>query len=340
MIDSITIENLRGINSGHLEGLAPLTVLTGPNGSGKSTVLDALLIASSPAPEDAVGRAVKRHPGTQGGSRWLFGALGLEARLAVTTVEGGKWERRLEWIEHCDERFEEELMTRRAMPPFTMILLEEDRYHDDAALTQTGFARGNEFVGKRSGGSGRSKVPFVRLVDPGLPMPLHRTFTEIMKAGYRDDVYALLADLVPDFEQLQILVEDGDIPALYISSGGRSVPVSLSGDGIQAFIQVALEVAIAPGGLVLIEEPEVYQHPKAIWQTAKALMANQRRGVQTVLTTHSLELIDALVAEASEEDLERMALFNLRLDGREMVSSRRAGREMAFARQELEKDLR
>ena len=91
---------------------------------------------------------------------------------------------------------------------------------------------------------------------------------------------------------------------------------------------------------LVLEEPEVYQHPKAIWQTARALLANMRRGVQTVLTTHSLELIDALLSEASEEDLAQMALFNLRVDDGTLVSSRRAGDEMAFARQDLEKDLR
>ena len=33
--------------------------------------------------------------------------------------------------------------------------------------------------------------------------------------------------------------------------------------------------------------------------------------VQVVLTTHSLELIDAFLAEATKDDLEQMVLFNL-----------------------------
>ena len=47
MIESIEIENLRGIAHGKLEGLTRLTILVGPNGSGKSTILDALLLAAS-----------------------------------------------------------------------------------------------------------------------------------------------------------------------------------------------------------------------------------------------------------------------------------------------------
>ncbi|MCH7878919.1 MAG: Hsp70 family protein [candidate division Zixibacteria bacterium] len=72
MISSVEIKNFRGIREGKLEGLAPLTVLVGPNGSGKSTILDALLIGASPAPGDAIGRAVRRHQWTQDGARWLF----------------------------------------------------------------------------------------------------------------------------------------------------------------------------------------------------------------------------------------------------------------------------
>jgi predicted ATP-dependent endonuclease of OLD family len=92
---------------------------------------------------------------------------------------------------------------------------------------------------------------------------------------------------------------------------------------------------------VLVEEPEVYQHPAAIEKTARVLLASARRGVQTVVTTHSLELIDCLVDEADEQARADMALYILRLsDDGELRSSRFAGESMAYARQEAETDLR
>jgi predicted ATPase len=202
------------------------------------------------------------------------------------------------------------------------------------------FGVDNSFEMKPGAGQGKFDVPFVRIVDSGLPVPLHQTFTHIARTGRRDDVYELLSALVPDFGQLEILVEDDDSPSLYLTSAGRSVPVGLAGDGVQAFVQLALEIAVAPEGLVLVEEPEVYQHPKAIWQTAKVLLANMRRGVQMVITTHSLELIDAILSEASEDDLGNIALFNLKLVDGELEHGRRVGEEIAFARQTLENDLR
>jgi predicted ATP-binding protein involved in virulence len=44
MIQSISINGLRGIAKGEIKELAPLTVLVGPNSSGKSTILDACML--------------------------------------------------------------------------------------------------------------------------------------------------------------------------------------------------------------------------------------------------------------------------------------------------------
>lgn len=343
MIRSIEIENLRGIqHSSRLEELAPLTVLTGPNGSGKSTVLDALLIATKPEADQAVGRAVERHSTVLGGSRWLFGDRYKPATLTVET-EARSWSRRLEWRAHASENLKEELQERsklQARPPFSSIFLEENKYAEDAIWAQVLFDMENAYAGMRGGGQGLSTVAFVHLVQPGHPVPLHRTFSEVVRAQRRESVYDLLGSLIQGFEQLEILAEDDDEPVLHLNAGGISVPVGLAGDGVQSFIQMALEIAVVPDGLVLLEEPEVYQHPKAIWRTAQVLLANCRRGVQLVLSTHSLELIDALVAEATAEDLEAIALFNLKLEDGRLQSSRHGGEEIVFARRTLENDLR
>lgn len=346
MITSVEIYNLRGIRTGRLEGFAPLTVLTGPNACGKSTVLDALLIGASPEPADAVGRAVARHPATFGGAPWLFHHEEREARIEfsahdVATQLEARWERQLELLDHSMDDLKKDLLERKqsSVPPYSMIQLRENEVTADAASTRTAFGGDNQYATKSGGGRGLSAIPFVRLVDPGLPIPLHQTFTAVTRSGRRDAVHDLLADLIPGFERLEIIALGEDQFGLGITLDGLSVPLGLAGDGIQAFVQLALEIAVAPDGLVLVEEPEVYQHPKAIRQSARVLLANVRRGVQVVLTTHSLELIDALLAEAGET-LDDLALFNLALVEGELRSGLRRGSEIGFARQELESDLR
>jgi predicted ATPase len=90
----------------------------------------------------------------------------------------------------------------------------------------------------------------------------------------------------------------------------------------------------------LLEEPEVHQHPGAIRQSARAILAAVRRQIQVMLTTHSLELIDALLAESSAEDLAQLSLYRVQLQNGVLTSSRLAGPDIAFSRSEIEDDLR
>lgn len=338
MITSVEIENLRGVRHGKLEGLGPLTILTGPNGGGKSTVLDALLIGASPDPGDAVGRAVRRRVTTLGGAQWLFERGSRKARLTLRDDGGSRWTRDLEFLDRATEELEEELLRRRSPAPFSMIRLQEDLYADNAASTSTGFGFDNQYVAEGEG-SGKTTVRFLRLVDPGRPIPLHDSFSAADLAGRVAEVEELVRDLVEGLRSLKVLTAHSR-PFLAISTENGSLPVGLAGDGIQAFVQTAIEMAVAPGGLVLLEEPEVYQHPKAIWQTACALLVNMRRGVQIVLTTHSLELIDALIGEATDQDIEKMVVLNMGLEDGELRYGRRHGEAITFARQTLENDLR
>lgn len=343
MIDSIEISNLRGIESGKLEGLAPLTILTGPNASGKSTVLDALLIGASPTPDEAVGRAVTRHPLNVGGGRWLFGPSGQKARLNLRG-DGEEASSFLDWHERCESSLEEQLFARKAQGPYSMVGIRPSAMMDETFRAWTGLSTDNQFAGKASphpwSGRSRLTVPAVRLIDPGIPIPLHRTYSEVMKSDRRELAKHALQSLIPGFEELLILVDAGDRPVLHVQRSGQAIPVPLAGDGVQAFMQILLETSMVAEGLVLVEEPEVYQHPRAIWQTAEVLLGTMRRGVQVILSTHSLELIDGLLAQTSQDELEKVALFNLKLEAGELTGSRRVGEEITFARHELEKDLR
>lgn len=66
MLQSIDIANFRGISSGNLTDLRPLTIITGPNNSGKSAVLDALAVAAAPHPQMALAQAAHRLATTDG----------------------------------------------------------------------------------------------------------------------------------------------------------------------------------------------------------------------------------------------------------------------------------
>jgi len=143
----------------------------------------------------------------------------------------------------------------------------------------------------------------------------------------------------PGVNNVEILTENGE-PILHFVLSEYSVPASLAGDGILSLLRLSLELAASGGGVALLEEPEVHQHPGAIQQSARAILAAVRRQIQVVLTTHSLELIDALLGASSDLDLDRLSLYRLQLQEGKLKSSRLSGPEIAFARAEIEDDLR
>jgi predicted ATPase len=163
-------------------------------------------------------------------------------------------------------------------------------------------------------------------------------YTETVEQGGARQAEGILREVVKGAVNLQILAE-GDTPVLHLVFENRSVPAALAGDGVQMLLRLILELAARREGVVLLEEPEVHQHPGAIRQGAAAILAAVRRGIQVILTTHSLELIDSLLS-GGEEDLDGTAVFRLNLEEGILKSTRLSGREALVARSQIEDDLR
>jgi energy-coupling factor transporter ATP-binding protein EcfA2 len=348
VIESVEINNLRGIRRGVLEKLSPLTVLVGPNSSGKSTILDALLISASNSPGDAVGRAVGRRSTRDADARWLLWRQGQDGAttLTVRSPPGGRQQgSSLSWRPEVPNDLIASLRELGREPPFSCIEARSSGSIGRLA-TVTAFAADNSYVFRQSpetlppGLNVDSEVSFVDMRGVGLGTPLAQLYTEAVTQGRRDDVRELLGAIVPGLRNLEILVSHRMEPVLHLVFADKSVPVALAGDGVRTMLRLSLELASRGRGLVLVEEPEVHQHPKALQQSAKALLAGIRRGLQIVLATHSLELIDALLLEATQDDLSCLSTYRLKLDDGVLASSRLDGEQMAFARGQIEEDLR
>ena len=348
MIESVEIHKLRGIQRGELVGLTPLTVLVGPNSSGKSTVLDALLIAASISPGDAVGRAVRRRTERDADARWLLWRQGEDGAAVLNTrTSQGDWrECTLSVPPAPPASLVNRLAAQGAQGPYACV----DTYcsHNGQLLVTavTAFSSDNryEFSHEPERPQDSLKlVPHVSLLDMRgreRATPLPSLYTSTVTQGRREHVLELLRDIIPGLRSIEILVTPRNEPVLHLVFQHGSVPVALAGDGIRTMLRLSLELATRSQGLVLIEEPEVHQHPRALHQSAKALLASVRRGLQVVLSTHSLELIDALLLEATQEDLQRFSVYRLKLNEGELVSSRLSGDGLAFARTQIEEDLR
>jgi predicted ATPase len=331
MITGVTIKGLRGIREGSLHDLTPLVVLVGPNGSGKSTILEAILIGAHRNPAEAVGEAVNRRDAFISPANSLLWKWGREGSGEVEIVEEGGTSRRY-------------VLTANNM---RQISIGGKEQNTGGRVWENGWnvSFGNDgrlqgYGGGTAPGSEKRSVLFVSpyLKEPG--RPLSELFSALVRQGLRGEATALLGNLVPGLQQVEILTEENQ-PVLYLVFSDRAVPATLAGDGIHLLLRLGLQLATFPGGIALMEEPETHMHPAAIRQCARAIVAAVRRKIQIILSTHSLDLIDSLLSYLWEPaDLELLSVYRVGLRDGLLLSSRLSGPDVSFARGTIMDDLR
>ncbi|MBN1346558.1 MAG: AAA family ATPase [Phycisphaerae bacterium] len=323
MIRSIEIKRFRGIRSGRLDDLPALTVLVGPNGAGKSTVLEAAILGSHPEQQRAVQilkEGVDRRVALARPARWFIwrGADDECAKVCIGLDDG------------------QEVVTEVLVDKQGRLQVKRPPSGDEGTA-------GRKAVGRApDGGGSLNGLPNIRFVEAGIAQvsaPIHELYTSVVEQGRREEAVAIVSSVLLGCRGIEILTDQGK-PVVHLVFKDHSVPAALTGDGVLMTLRLVLELASCPKGVVLLEEPEVHQHPKAIHQSAKAIWAAVRRGIQVIATTHSLEFIDALIGEGSEDDLGKLAVYRITLDDGVLKSSRLSGQDVKFARTEIEEDLR
>lgn len=366
MLEAVEIQWFRGIRSAKLEGFTPISVLVGPSGCGKSTVLDAIYIATAASPPDALGRVVQRRTELPNGAKWLFwrgdpqtkspprfavrASIDDHGRGQRPTAEEARHTREyqvdLGWfgprqiLPELEAELEKVTGARMTAGVRCSWRISQDVYHQ----WHVAFNRSNQFVIQRTNWMGEISFASTRisLPSPGaLHEPLPNVFIEAFRERRLKQVIELVSDVIPGLQDLVNITavgdEGGDLAAAFEE---HVVSVGSMGAGEQALIRLCLELGGRPGDTVLVEDPEAHQHPRALRQSARAIVAAARRGVDVILSTHSLELLDDLTAELSSDELSWLSVFSMvRKDG-DVHSSRHEGPMVAKVRDAVGKDYR
>ena len=326
MINSIEIKNFRGINEGKLENLTPLTILVGANGCGKSTVLQSLLLGASADQDEALRWVMSKRLEGNHGAEWLFpnGLFRGRSEFVAYTPE-----KCVTTLVAADLSFEVQSMEK-------MIVSGNNGPYTAVGVGLDGSAKFRSALQEHY-------IPNVFHIEPNdssLSVPLYTLFQDAVKLGRRDGIREVIQTLVPGLKDI-ILLASGDRPYVALEYSTGIVPVLHSGEGISQLVRESLELASRPDGVALMEEPETNKHPAAIFQTAKVIFAAVRRGIQVILSTHSLELIDALMEQAvTKEELAMVSLFKLQLRNGCLQTYRMDGKSIVIERFDIEEDLR
>ena len=337
MIDGLRIHNVRGIQDGCLDDLTPLTVLVGPNGCGKSTVVDALHVAAHPEPGVALGEARSRRQFSARPARWLVWRAGAEGPGRVKAQAGEQARAiRFEWADgpgfRRDSAEAEHYGALRWWPAWNggkrrsaTLLYPEHRFNaqgrqdvDPELVSQVVYWDGAPHPGDE---------------------PLADLYTRAAQRGRHGELQDMLRRAIPGLDKAEILSEAGKA-VLHLMFPGGALPVEVTSDGIHALVRTSILLAVSDGALVLAEEPDAYIHRGLLRFQARAIRAAVARGVQIVLTTHRLEALDTLLDAWDEDALEQLSVQRLALEDGTLATTRVAGPDVAFARNEIDADLR
>lgn len=125
---------------------------------------------------------------------------------------------------------------------------------------------------------------------------------------FQDDT-TLMLDLIrqfdPDVLNVEVASFGGLRPAVYIKHKRLGVaPLSVFGDAMRRCLLMATTMtSLGKGGVLLLDEVEVGIHTEALPKVFKWLAdAARQLQVQVFATTHSLEVVDALLAAGLNED--------------------------------------
>jgi hypothetical protein len=186
-------------------------------------------------------------------------------------------------------------------------------------------------LGPLGGGAARVPVPVpvrnVRPPDHWLGSLTVNRFSEMRLSGLEQSVRDLLNAIDPRIDGLEVLAPRGEAVLYVRDAVAGLVPLSMYGDGIRRTLLLSLVLPQVKGGVLLIDELETAIHVSALGKVFRWMLeACKQYDVQVFATTHSLEVVDAILGadDTREEDI-----VGFRLErGEGRTSARRFGEDL------------
>ena len=330
MYSSIRIQGYRGLDSFRMEGLGRVNLLVGTNNSGRTSILECIeLLRSAGKPHVLWSIAGRRGefvneehgqppPGPRRevldishlfANRELRGAIQIEADLSTDDHPAGWNDKVTMYVEDLSSSPNDES---DADDNGESLLLRvkwseaEDDYK--ASVTEDGFLFGPLRHMRVRDGAGQG-VQFVR-TSRMTPGDVVRTFSKFVLTPRHETIRQALRIVEPNVQDLAPIADyrarfSRDAPGgvvLRLRGVEDRVPIGSMGDGMWHMLGLALSIANADGGVLLIDEIDTglhYSVMKGMWRMlSKAATA---RSVQVFATTHSRDCWESLAAIAQSD---------------------------------------
>lgn len=336
MYSSIRIQGYRGLDSFRMQGLGRVNLLVGANNCGKTSVLECIELLRSPGTPSVLWDIARRR-GEWGYSSDEDSTVPLEARTdsldishlfanhelrgqirieadrsdeiaaagwndrVTVCVEGPTVRDRDEWGAEVPEGAEDERLVLN-------IEWSDPDDHYNVVLTDEGLLfRPRRATRGRNGSS--QTVQFVR-TSGMTAADVVRTFSKFVLTPKEEAITQALRIVEPAIERIAPVADDRrrfyrDSPGgvvLKLREVVDRVPIGSVGDGMWRMLGLALSLANAEGGVLLVDEIDTGFHfsvMEDMWR-----MINEQAGtlsVQVFATTHSRDCYESLAAIAKSD---------------------------------------
>ena len=332
MYSAIRIQGYRGLDSFRMEGLGRVNLLVGTNNSGKTSILECIELLRSGGGSHVLWSIVERRgewgfadeehrrvpPGPRQevldvshlfANRELSGAIEIEADLSIHGHPAGWNDKVTMCVEATSsspndepdaEDNDESLVLR--------IKWSDSGAYVAASVTEDGFLSGAPRRMSARNGSSQG-VHFVR-TSRMTPKDVVRAFSRLVLTPRHEIVRQALRIIEPNVEDLAPIADYGtrfrrEGPGgvvLRLRGVEDRVPIGSMGDGMWHMLGLALSIANADGGVLLIDEIDAglhYSIMEAMWRMLSE--AASARSVQVFATTHSRDCYESLAAVAQSD---------------------------------------
>ena len=322
MIESLRIRNLRGVRECSINGLTDVNVLVGRNGAGKSTVLEAIYLASSWAElhdhlgKDKVDYVVARRASRRNwDALWFAKNIEKDIEITLDFKSFGTLRFKIPYtyskqssspvLLELTREVASELLKKHHLTELLYYDLHQDILWNpkigvypyisplevkDYLLSKlravVEFLRGVMFIDSRLSVSYIELKIWSNLLD----RRLDKKIVELIREEYEPDVEGVT------FKPTR---EGGFVLALMLAN--TTVEVDALGDGARMAFMLASTLALASNTAILIEDPEVHQHPGGLATLMRFALKLAKEGkLQLFISTHSVELVN-IVRRLCEE---------------------------------------
>lgn len=338
----LNIKYFRGIEDLELNNLSTINIIVGDNNCGKTSLLEAITLLESPdSIRNMLVNASKRDsnniskfelflemfPKNQDYERSIHLKSIINDADNDLKIKGNISE--VIDFDNNDIEFESKVFEGN-------IILRQD---NQDILNKSIYIQENKQL-RLSGSQNIVNIVYVTPYDHFKEGLLNRTIDAI-RDGEKQDIVKLLKMFDSNICGFEILPNQNNATVIYIEHNKYGLmPLSSFGDGVKKVITLASSLVSSKGGILLIDEIETAIHKNMIgevfnWFTKACF----KYSVQLICTTHSLEVIDAMINSVND-NLTELVCFRIESQEDSIYTTRFSGNKLKDIRTLLGQDVR